>query len=418
MLKEQELPIRPTETAANLQEAPLQRPVFWMDKAEKIINADGRVKRFPRKARVAWDVLLFLAGQSEPVSNTEVRGSSSEGNPLNAMTSLRKIIEKNPKDPKMLKRDGWRRTTTYRLNADVRFIDKSHPDWGKIFAIPKEEQKVLSGERQLKVISVFFALNEDKTAFREESRPALIKAIYSERFSGELDSEQIKKIFKQSSRNFLNQRNRLIEMLKKSETIPAEEWSPIMTELIGWLRAQPEYAKASVEDLILAVKREISFGELKRRTALSSDIPAPATAVGADSSPTVTVSMDGDLKETAKPTPYKLTPKELFLFLSLVFPSGVDNRNALNINFKKEQRVSIEETWKKLPKPVRGKGDVISSREFTFLRDKLKALIEEPEAFLRQNADKKRIVWGIFDTIICNISKNDWEKFLREVGFR
>lgn len=415
---------------ANLPEAPSQRPVFYIDEDEKIINANGRVKRFSKGATVTWGVLLFLARQSKPVSNTDIKRSSREGRSLSSIPTLRTLIDKNREGPRMLKRFGWKETSTYLLDADVRFIDKSHPDWERIFAIPKEEEKMLPGERQRKAISVFFALNKDKTAFRDKSTAAVIRAIYSERFSEELDSEQIKKIFERCFRNFMSIRRSIIAMLSKSETTPLDKWSPAMVEFIGWLRTQSEYAKASVEDLILVVRRKISFEELKRKTALSLSISVASNdGNSAKSAPVVSTTsvevgakavntpVDGNSKEETTPTPCKLALKEFSLFLSLVFPSGINNKNALGVNFRQEQRDSLGEIKRRYLESVGGKEDAVDSREIASLNEKLRVLVEEPEEFLKQNTDEERIALGFFDTIICNISKNDWKDFLKKVGF-
>ena len=108
-------------------------PLILVDLDKKEINIEG-VKRIARKG-VKWELLLYLLRNANQDIGTRIllnemhriepnTGYNSVGS---LMSFIRQFIEPDFRIPRILQRSGWEETSSYRINAEVRFIGEPSP---------------------------------------------------------------------------------------------------------------------------------------------------------------------------------------------------------------------------------------------------------------------------------------------------
>lgn len=258
-------------------------PEIEVDEANCTISIDGRTVEF-RKGRYWRMLLYFVSNANSNLDKSTLReiasrdGKKADKQDIsNCIIRLRKKLEDDPSSPKIITTIGGLRRgrgvddTQYRLNALIHiknklfFTDSNSVPVGKSAEQKESKNRTNAfGPRREKVAYTLFALNKERDDFQNQSLTEIVKDAYADILSNASDYT---KAFGVYYRNLSVVRKNVIIILGKAMTDPHDKnLPPELLKFLNWLKAQPEYANATVGNLILAAKRKITLAELKNTT--------------------------------------------------------------------------------------------------------------------------------------------------------
>ncbi len=250
-------------------------PTLVIDKITRVISINGKIMEV--KGDIDWQMLLALVSAPDTdIATSRLRevakkaGSRrKDGQAGTYIRSLRELMEQNPNQPAIITTSGNFKLSTYRLRAKVRIIESHGPDTQGILIVKDKEKKKDLGEKEAKAAYALFALNQDRSGFENVFIKDIVLKVYSDKFSGILDQKDKERIiFNHVNHYFPPLQTAIAEKLRDAWPLLLDVvriCQPNLAGFIEWLKRQPEYANASIEDLTLVVRRQISFADLKKR---------------------------------------------------------------------------------------------------------------------------------------------------------
>lgn len=267
MIKEQETP----------QEKRPPLPTLRINRNERIVAINGQIVQF-QKYSIAWQVFLFLASKpNTDIDGLEIKsvegkaGSRKRDRGISFIENLRKLIKDDYHNPRILIKTGriGKNYGRYRLNARIEFTEESLSP-----KKPKKERRaaymVDLKKEQEEIMRALFSINPQRNGYENTRTKDAVMDIYGSRLFAAIDPGERRRETRWCYSSLNAIRNASMEKLRRNWNKPPEQRLPKIREFIKWLKEQPEYANATLEDLELVARRKISFEELKKKA-----VPVP-----------------------------------------------------------------------------------------------------------------------------------------------
>lgn len=266
LIKERE-PVR----TGNPEDKLRSKKTIYVDEAGKQIKIDDEIISFS-KHEIPWRVFLLLASDTQVfvssgvIKGLEIKLGSKTKNPaVISISPLKKVLG----DPKLILMSGTsgEKNTAYCLDANIEFAKEGDGTF------PPEKLKFPLDRLQLKAAYAFFALNKkgnnkEGTDYKFPSVSDLRAKVFNDEFKNKLTPKEKKEIMRiRFGPDFQRERNKFISWLRKlmsEPSVPLEKLSPETRKFKHWFDLIPVYKNLSIEDLILVVKRKMSFKQLKK----------------------------------------------------------------------------------------------------------------------------------------------------------